>query len=547
MVVLKQNWKYLLLLVIVTFCVYANALPGEFVYPDDIPGIVTSNRLDNYTDNLRSLHLQTIIFSAFKNVFGANPLPFHLFSLTLHIFAVILAFALIYKIWGEQPARVAALIFAVHPINTEAVSWISGSSYLINAIFLLSSLICYVHFKQTKKTNYLILSLVVYTLALLLTRTPWVLTLPFALIIIDQFILEKRFNWRSLTYLIYFLLPTGLFILYSLEGSIDTRMTGRADGYYINQQALSPVLQSYPFTISSMLRLYVFPLDLKNYYDGNIITSMSYHLMLFISVFYGLAIAYFWKKNTQIAGLMILLIVVLGPCFSPVKITWSMAERYLYLGTVFYGTLIALLLIKMTQGIKKKTFIIVSVPLITLLLSIRTIIRNADYDTPEKLARANVKASPYSDRPYHDLGLIYYQKSNFNQAIKYFGQALKANPRSASSINNIGYIFINHGIPDQVMNSSEYFTNQIDNYQFFLDEGMKFFSHQEIPASMYYLVGAMIKNPQGVEAMNKVADIYMAHGDWQIAKDLYQKSLVVDSRQQKVKIKLKMAADKLKL
>ena len=400
--VVSGNWKYLGLILLLTIGVYANSLTGEFVYPDDIPGIVLSDRLDDFTANLKTFHLQTIVFSALKNIFGVNPLPFHIFSLTLHLTVVILAFVLIYKIWGSKVAGIAALIFAVHPVNTEAVTWISGSPYLINAVFLLSSMICYVSFRQTGRVGYLVLSFLIYNFALLFSRSPWVLVLPLVLIILDQFILGKKFSKRLLINYFNFLVFSILYLFYYLFEQINERVGLMNSGIELNQQTLSPIFASYPYTVYSLLRLYFVPANLKTYYDGNYISPLSFVLMLLVTLlFVSLIGILIWKKQRKVSGLLMLLVVLVAPSFSPIKITWSIAERYLYLGAIFWSVLIVLSIKRV--GISKKIKWIVFV-LIAILFSVRTITRNNDYSTAIKHSQAAIESAPLSNKPYENLG-----------------------------------------------------------------------------------------------------------------------------------------------
>ena len=287
--IVKRNWKFLLLLIAITIGVYANSLPGQFSIVDDIPGIITSGRYDNLIENLKTFHIQSVIYSLLLNSFGDNPLVFHIFSLSMQLMLVVMAFILIRLLWDQRIAQIAAVIFATHPVNTESVTWISGSTYLINGMFLLPAMISYLVFKKGQKEIYLIVSIIIYTLALILTRTPWVLTLPIALVIIDQFIWEKKFNWRSLINQIYYFVPSILYILFFLRQAGAARLASRESGSYLNQQTL-PRLQSYVFTIFSMLRLYIFPKDLKIYYDGNVITNSDLIIMAVISLTFGFLI-----------------------------------------------------------------------------------------------------------------------------------------------------------------------------------------------------------------------------------------------------------------
>jgi protein O-mannosyl-transferase len=73
---------------------------------------------------------------------GANPHAYHVTNIVLHAAATCLVFALALA-WGapEWAALAAALVFAVHPINVQAVAWIAGRNDLLSAVFGIISMI----------------------------------------------------------------------------------------------------------------------------------------------------------------------------------------------------------------------------------------------------------------------------------------------------------------------------------------------------------------------------------------------------------------------
>lgn len=76
---------------------------------------------------------------------GQRPWGYHLTNLLLHLAAVLLAYALLRRAFelSSGSALIVALLFAVHPSRAEAVTWISGRSELLMAVFALASLLCF--------------------------------------------------------------------------------------------------------------------------------------------------------------------------------------------------------------------------------------------------------------------------------------------------------------------------------------------------------------------------------------------------------------------
>ncbi|MEO8574104.1 MAG: hypothetical protein ABI481_09045 [Pyrinomonadaceae bacterium] len=187
---LKSDAKALILLALITVCLFANSLGGEFVY-DDRRQIVANALIQ--TPSLYGKALTNDVW-AFKGdgtlsasnywrptftawsiinfrLFGLDPFGWHLLNLLLHIGACLLCYLLLRK-WGlsEILAFAVTLVFAVHPVHTESVAWVSGAPDLLFAIFFLASLWFADNIADKKKKNRrslnIALALLCYALAL---------------------------------------------------------------------------------------------------------------------------------------------------------------------------------------------------------------------------------------------------------------------------------------------------------------------------------------------------------------------------------------------
>lgn len=543
--ILKNNQLYIGLLIFFTLIVYSTALPGQFSIVDDIPGIINSGIYNDLGSNLASLHLQKIIYSLIINFIGPIPLPFHIFSLTLHILNIILAFIMIHLLFGKQIAKIASLLFAIHPVNTEAVTWISGSPYLLNTLFFYPSIIAYYFYKKSRQKKYLFISLGFFTFILASTRTPSILTLPMALIIIDQFLLEKKLNLKGLfSNLWSFTIPIGIYIFTFLQKASLHRLATRTTGRYLNQQTLNPIGESYPYTIYSMLRLYIFPKDLVIYYDGKQLTRPMYIIMTIVTLIFIGLIIYAWKKHRRLAGLAMLTIIFLAPTMSPIKVTWFIAERYLYSGAIFYTTIIAILIIYFSKKYPRKYLTLAIVALIALPLSIRTVIRNLDYLDNKEFARRTIKTAPLSVRPYNDLGSLYLMDGDAETAMKYYRQALEINNRSRTSIHNIGLIYIVSG-PQKINQLSKIDAPQTtpDDFKIFVQRAYVSLKNNSPTNAAYYAVEAMNIDPNNYLPYDIMGDVYIFTSKDKpqnlfFAQTEYKKSLQIDPEQPEINHKL---------
>ena len=145
-----------LLLPFVAVLVFSNVLSAQLLRFWDDNRYVTENPY------LRSLDLPNLwaMFTRFYfanyapvvllsfaldyRVWGLQPFGYHLTSLLLHGLNVALAYAVARRLLGSRTgALVAALVFAVHPLQVEAVVWVAGRKTLLCGSFALLALLCY--------------------------------------------------------------------------------------------------------------------------------------------------------------------------------------------------------------------------------------------------------------------------------------------------------------------------------------------------------------------------------------------------------------------
>jgi hypothetical protein len=154
--VLENPWTLGWLLAAVVFALYWPSLGSDFVWDGraviltnsyvhglrHLPDVLTLRVMhQDVIDNNRPVFLLTVMLE--WALWGANPFGYHLTNLLLHALATVLLFAWLRKLLNGGPPWVpffAALIFAVHPVNCEAVAEVSYRKDLIATAGLLAAL-----------------------------------------------------------------------------------------------------------------------------------------------------------------------------------------------------------------------------------------------------------------------------------------------------------------------------------------------------------------------------------------------------------------------
>jgi hypothetical protein len=131
-------------------------------------------------------------------LFGLDPAGHHATSLLLHLANTLLLFAVLRGMTGAvwRSAIVAAL-FAIHPAHVESVAWVAERKDVLSALFWILAMAAWMGYaRRPSLGRYLLVAL---TMVLGLMAKPMVVTLPFALLLLDVWPLERRgLGWKRL-------------------------------------------------------------------------------------------------------------------------------------------------------------------------------------------------------------------------------------------------------------------------------------------------------------------------------------------------------------
>ena len=189
-------------LVVLTFAAYWPTLSNGFVNYDD-PGYVVQNHNVQAGLNLSSVAwawhatimanwhpLTWISHMVDVRLFRLNPAGHHATSLAFHALNVVLLFFLLLKATAHlSRSTLAAAIFAVHPLNVECVAWISERKSLLCTTFLFLTLFAYGWYVRKPTVGRYLLVGLMFILGL--ASKPMIITLPFALLLLDYWPLER--------------------------------------------------------------------------------------------------------------------------------------------------------------------------------------------------------------------------------------------------------------------------------------------------------------------------------------------------------------------
>ena len=466
----------IIVIVLVSLAAYSSVLFNGFVYDDnsqviDNPWIKDLSHLgDIFSKSVWSFLSGSTISNYYRpfmhigymltyQVFGLKPMGFHLVNLLVHAGVSVLVFLIISGLLKESaspapysylsPPFVAALLFATHPIHTEAVAWVAGFPELSFSFFSLLSFYLYVRSSEGFDANYL-LSAASFVLAIFSKETALTVL---AFFVVHDFVL-KRARTRPFAYFkryVPFLSATGVYLLLRL----------RALGGMAPQKA-HPDLTAFQYVINifPLLMKYIekllLPVNLNAFHVFHPISSVlelkGIVSLAVVIILVFIAHAAFRKNKLAFFGMSWIVIPLLPVLYIPGLGENTFAERYLYLPSFGFAILYALLISyvwnnasRWAAGFTALSFVLAG------LYFAGTAYRNTIWTNDYSLFSDTVKKSPDGVIPHNNLGVACRDKGLVDEAIEQYRIALRIDPSYPDAYNNLGVAYRDKGLIDKAM------------------------------------------------------------------------------------------------
>ena len=504
---LKNNKKFLLVICLFTMLLYANIVTGDFVNLDDYSKSFVAPEFSNFWLALKSLDVFTILMSAVVQILGINSSVFHITAILFHMLNGIFVFVFLNILFGKKVSVIGTLLFLSHPTNTEAISWHAGFPYALRASIVVGTLIFFALFKKTNRKKFLITSTLIYVFSLVFFRGGgWSLVTPFLLVLMDQFIIEKKIKFVNIREYLPYLLTSLAFVALLLPSYFTGRIESLKTLYYVDTETATPLINRIPYTIYMEYKTLFTPLALSIYHEGKYITPLEYTYMVFVTIAVIYGVFFFIKKDRRISGLLLMIIFGVLPSFSPVIVAWIAAERYLYIPSIFSSAIVGIGLVyiegklkeknskkgKIKSGTNRNNFFLYASATIIILFSIRTVLRNNDLRNSKNLWIASKKTAPYSYRVYNNMGDVLANEGDLEGALENFKRSYALKPDYADAVHNIGHIYMVQG---------------------------------NIPQAKRYLEQSLQMNPRLYPSAYKLGIMYMNERDFENAKKYFEACL----------------------
>ncbi|MEO6130609.1 MAG: tetratricopeptide repeat protein [Saprospiraceae bacterium] len=373
---------------------------------------------------------------------GGNPIPYHIINILLHAlvcFALVKIVHLLFK--NNYLTVLSGLLFAIHPIHTEAVSGIVGRAELMSALFILTSCICYHHWRENGNIKWLIGLLISTAASITSKEHGFMIPLILALQESTYYFKAKKYQWNSKRLWIALGVSTMTCVVFWI---IHSRIAGPPVPHeqWLVVKASDRVATSIR-TTSEYLSLHLWPVKLSADYWTDEVPIVGFGnagvliALVLLLVLIGIGV---WQRKKMISfswGIAFFFLTLLPVSNLIFAAGFLKAERVLYIPSIGLIVALATLLVKLYSSQKGKAAAYILAAGLTAFFILRTWIRAGDWKSNLTLAEATLKTSPNSPRMNNMMGLEMEHQQKHEEALTYYERAVKANPNHAPALVNL--------------------------------------------------------------------------------------------------------------
>ena len=518
-----------------------------------------------------------VMFAIEYQFFGKNPFIGHFINVILFGLTCVLLYFLLLKLLNYRHkdnnqgisfnptlvAFIAAILFAAHPIHTEAVANIKGRDEIMTLLGSLAAFWFSLKAFEGEGFKNQIIAFALFFIALLSKEN----AITFVVItpMIYWFFIKTDVK-TAINQTIPFAAAAILFIL--LRGAVIGNQFGGEQMELMNNPFLKLVGNEYvPFsfaekmatityTLGKYVQLLIFPHPLTHDYYPRHISIMSFsdwQVVLSVAVYVGLIVLILrgWKNRSLISFGIAFFVITLSIVSNIVfPVGTNMAERFMFMPSLGFCLVLAILLANLSikqqdSGVSRQVLGVILV--IIALFSLKTITRNAAWKDNYTIFTTDIETSPNSAKLQTSVGgeMIEHfknspnqieKKTKINEAIGHLQKALEIHPtmKNPYLLMGNGYFYLNEfdkavGAYNKALQLDPQFKDAKTNLALTYREGGKIIGQQQnnLPKSIEFLAKAIELDPTDVSAMSYLGTAYGMSNQPQNLIDVLTKALAI--------------------
>jgi len=494
-----------LILSLLIMLVYGNTILNSFHF-DDIPSILEKPWIrgwDKIPQFIFSIFQRPLVILSFNLNYAISEFEvwsYHVFNICFHIIASLLVFKFVQQIMfflknisnTKYPylfswPYIAALVFALHPLSTQSVTYISSRSSILATIFYLSGLILFFRgfgerkFHKNPGRIYFFGSAIFLFLGGVTKEI--IVTFPAALFLFHYYFISRESpeKWisKNLKWILLLLIPLFAGVGYKqfLGGGFLTASSAELSSstWFLTQTSVVPFEYFRKFLFPFNLNLDIsFPILSNWLYPKNWLGIFLLGLLitLWIRISIGIKKKGPWEIEKRCAGFSLAWIfLTLLPTSSFIPLLDAVMEHRTYLPLVGFALLATAIFSWAYRTVTSLnlnnlpiSLVQTGILLILVFFSMIIIDRNKVWKDELTLWADARQKSPGLVRPYNNLGEAHDKMGNYDQAIGEFKEALKINPQYFFGLNNLGNIYGKQGKYEEAISYFQKALHQKSDY-----------------------------------------------------------------------------------
>jgi len=555
----RQSWSrfsdvtLIAFLVVVAALPYLNALRNGFVADDETQVLqnpyirnihylakIFTSQAASYVPQMPNFYrpLMNVGYLLCYQVFGPRPFGFHLVNVVLHVVVVCAVFSLTKRMFQSRNlALIAAALFAIHPIHTEAVAWIAASPDLeLSLFYLLTFWFFLAGARPGGRFSYSAQLAMGGSFVLALLSKEQAVTLPVLATLYEHFFRADREETRPARMVMRYALLWLLAVAYLL---FRVRVLGAlSSGIRVHHLTWHQAFLSALALLGQYLWKLLWPVDLwlfcpfhppSGLFDPAVVAGAGALTVC------GVLFFYLWRHNRLLSFGPVWMLVTLAPVLNarwmPI---FAFAERYLYLPSVGFCWLLGwgflrLWAVTSARSAIGRRALATAFGVLVVACASRIVTRNRDWQNNLTLYANTLAACPDAFYVRRDLGTTYWEMGNAEFAEREWREAITVAPQDPLTLIRLGVL----GLKNQHYSEAvEFFKEALEvdpgNPDAHLYLGVTYMQTHSLELAESELRTAVSLFPLNSNARNALGMLYVGEGRAAEAEEQFRQSVEVE-------------------